>query len=79
MKEAKAAAAHMTMNGATRSGARFLKTTPKPLWWRAQSARCCRSEAASPQEEKMPTLQCFHWWKQGDRPINEPPQTYKTV
>lgn len=32
MKKAKAAAAHMTMNGVTRrSGARFLKTTPKPF------------------------------------------------
>lgn len=31
MKKGKAAAAHMTMNGVTRSGARFLKTTPKPF------------------------------------------------
>lgn len=79
MKKAKAVAAHVTMNGVTRSGAGFLKTTPKPFLWRAQSARRCRSEAASPREEKMPPLQCLYWWKQGDRPINEPPQTCKSL
>lgn len=42
-------------------------------------AGCCRSEAASPREEKTPTLQCFYWWKQGNRPANEPPQTYKSL
>lgn len=31
MKKAKAAAANMTMNGEKRSGARFLKTTPRPF------------------------------------------------